>query len=587
MAKTESTAVNNLIDLVSSNQRSSKSIVHPDDDLFAGPPGPPKPIKKMKTPAQPLPTLPKPNAPTAVSPPRMTPSLAPMRGVGTVPPLPRTRAAGGTSRHTLPEHLPQVRMSTAPPTRGTTIPPIPQRGSVPVFPPKGRMSQPTFTPIASPVVTPDGTPPPERVNALPPLPTSNKPSAPSPANAAFAAAAPLTYPVQHRAPSPQHLARIDMTGDAVLGENWFESSRAVEKFEDETYVGTSPHVKQDRVRKSSSLVKKLILPAIGFMIVGAMIGGFIAFNGDKKKHTVATEPVASAPVPAKPSASNTALAASIAGGTNTGVENPVPAAPAANPLPNVAPAPVAALEPAPVAPATTNSAIHEIQTTRGVIQLADVRIDSKPAGATVTLVDGEKKSFLGTTPLATSLDASHTYDLEISLAGRPDQTAHLDPAHTQHLSIELSKTGKTAPQARVEAATPMKKSVAVAAPKAHHAAAVKSSVAAPTDEIADPGFDSKPVAVPAPEKKVEKAEKVEKPVVAAGTGTLMISSKPPCEILIDGKATGMSTPQRAMSLPAGAHKITLVNAGANINKTVMVQINADQATKLVKDLLAN
>jgi len=67
----------------------------------------------------------------------------------------------------------------------------------------------------------------------------------------------------------------------------------------------------------------------------------------------------------------------------------------------------------------------------------------------------------------------------------------------------------------------------------------------------------------------------------------MISTKPPCEILIDGKATGMSTPQRAMSLPAGAHKITLVNTGANITKNVMVQINADQATKLVKDLLAN
>ena len=127
-----------------------------------------------------------------------------------------------------------------------------------------------------------------------------------------------------------------------------------------------------------------------------------------------------------------------------------------------------------------------------------------------------------------------------------------------------------------------KKTVAVA-PKAHHAApaAVKASAAAPTDQIADPGFDSKPVAAPEPEKKVEKA------VVAAGTGTLMISTKPPCEIMIDGKATGMSTPQRAMSLPAGAHKITLVNAGANINKIVMVQINADQATKLVKDLLAN
>ncbi|MEO8841323.1 MAG: PEGA domain-containing protein [Kofleriaceae bacterium] len=572
MAKTESTAVNNLIDLVSSNQRSSKPIVHPDDDLFAGPPGPAKPIKKMKTPAQPLPALPKPNGSTAVSPPRMTPTLAPMRGAGTVPPLPRTRAAGGTSRHTVPEHAPQMRMTTAPPERGTTIPPIPQRGSAPVFPPNGRM-QPTFTPVLA-----DGTPPPERVTAHPATPERAKPS-----TAAFAAVAPLSYPVQHRAPSPQHLERIDMTGDAVLGENWFEASRAVEKFEDETYVGTSPHVLQDRVRETS-LVKKLILPAIGFMIVGALIGAFIAFNGDKKKHAVATHAVALAPVPAQPSAANAALAANIAGGTNTGATTTEPPQPA-----RPAPVAVAAIEQAPVAPAapaTTNSAIHEIQTTRGVIQLADVRIDSKPAGATVTLIDGSKKSFLGTTPLATSLDASHTYDLEVSLAGRPEQTAHLDPAHTQHLSIDLVKAARgetthAAPPTHVEVAAPApKKTVATVAAKPHHAAAVKTTAAAPTDEIADPGFDSKPVA-PAPEKKIEK------PVVAAGTGTLMISTKPPCEILIDGKATGMSTPQRALALPAGAHKITLVNSNANINKTVMVQINADQATKLVKDLLAN
>jgi hypothetical protein len=113
----------------------------------------------------------------------------------------------------------------------------------------------------------------------------------------------------------------------------------------------------------------------------------------------------------------------------------------------------------------------------------------------------------------------------------------------------------------------------VPAPK-HHTA-VKA-------QLADPGFDAKP----AP----EKAAVVEKPKAekaAGGSGTLMISSKPPCEIMIDGKATGLLTPQRGIPLAAGAHKITLVNAGEHIEKTLMVQINADQPTKLVKDLLAN
>ncbi len=65
----------------------------------------------------------------------------------------------------------------------------------------------------------------------------------------------------------------------------------------------------------------------------------------------------------------------------------------------------------------------------------------------------------------------------------------------------------------------------------------------------------------------------------------MVSTKPPCEILIDGKATGLRTPQRALPLSAGAHKITFVNAAEHVNKTVAVSITADHTTKLIKDLL--
>jgi PEGA domain len=550
MAKTESTAVNNLIDLVSSNQRSSKPIVHPDDDLFATP-GPAQPIRKMKTPAKAmpvlpsiLPALPKPNAPA-----RMTAPIS----TGAVPPLPRGRAPSGTAQHTLPEQL--LRTRTAPPPRGNTIPPIPQRQSAPVFPPKGRMSEPRFTP-SRPIATAEGTPPPERIS---PVQFDKATGAPINGVTAtqFQAPAP-TFPVM-----PQ-LSRIDMTGDAVLGENWFESSRAVEKFEDETYVGTSPHVKYERERSTTSLVKKLILPAIGFMVVGALIGGFIAFNGETKKKAATPESTA-ALVPAKPTAQNAALAASVAGGANTGV--PVAkSVEAPNPAAEPAPAPTPTVQPS--APD-----VHDVQTTRGVVHLADVRIDSKPAGASVTLLDGDKRSFLGTTPLATSLDPSRVYQLELSMAGHPDQVASLDPSRTKHVQIIISNKA-------VKAAAPIVQHEVVAPKKqapVHHAVAAKA--AAPTDTLADPGFDSAPVE--------PKQKEKDNPVVATGTGTLMISAKPPCEILIDGKATGLSTPQRAMPLPAGAHKVTLVNSGANINKTVMVQINADQPTKLVKDFLAN
>ncbi|MEP6861981.1 MAG: PEGA domain-containing protein [Deltaproteobacteria bacterium] len=525
MAKTESTAVNSLIDLVQSNQ--NKPIVDPSDDLF----GPPK---------QPA-------------------------------PLPRSRAPGGTSQLMLPEHRPSVRTTTAPPSRGTTIPPIPR---VARAAPK------------RPSTLPEGTPPPA-IQARPPtpsLPTLPQPvrATSSPALPPSPRATPAPAPDAKRAtsPTPAQLyaksktgpaaiqARIDMTGDMVRGDDWFEQSRAVEKFEDQTYVGTSPHVLHDR-HAARSLVKKLILPGIGFIIVGAVIGGFIALNSSGMKKVVAKAPAAHVTPATQPTAQNAALAAEVAHGANPGV-------PTASPIEAPATEQVAA-----TVPATAET--HDVQTTRGVVKLADVRIDSLPAGATVTLVEktstGEKKSFLGTTPIATSLDPTGKYEVVLALAGHPDQIAELDPAHTPHLQVALAKAGRATPaQPAIAKAAPSR---VAAAPKAavHHSAPPKS------EQLADPGFDS----TPAPEaaKPTEKAEKPEKPAAVASGGTLMISSKPPCEIEIDGKSTGLRTPQRAMPLPAGAHKVTLVNSDANVNKTLMVQINPGQSTKLVKDLTGN
>src|SRR3569623_1243366 len=179
-----------------------------------------------------------------------------------------------------------------------------------------------------------------------------------------------------------------MTGDMVRGEDWFEASRAGEKFEEQTYVGTSPHVLHDR-RAGASLVKKLILPGIGFIVVGALIGAFIAFNSNGKKTVAAKPPAPHVTAANLPTAQNAARAAAIAHG-----ERPEPPAPtSANALPNADR--VAAAVPG-------EAAGEEVQTTRGVVHLADVRIDTLPAGATVTLVEktapGEKKAILGTTP---------------------------------------------------------------------------------------------------------------------------------------------------------------------------------------------
>ena len=68
-------------------------------------------------------------------------------------------------------------------------------------------------------------------------------------------------------------------------------------------------------------------------------------------------------------------------------------------------------------------------------------------------------------------------------------------------------------------------------------------------------------------------------------GTLMVSSKPPCDIVIDGRATGLSTPQRAIPLPPGTHKVTFVNSAENINKTVTINVTAGTPTKLIQNLM--
>jgi hypothetical protein len=70
---------------------------------------------------------------------------------------------------------------------------------------------------------------------------------------------------------------------------------------------------------------------------------------------------------------------------------------------------------------------------------------------------------------------------------------------------------------------------------------------------------------------------------AAAEGTLQVGAKPPCEILVDGKATGLRTPQRELVLTVGSHRIGLVNQEYGIDETFTVEVSAGATAKLVKD----
>jgi hypothetical protein len=485
----------------------------------------------------------------------MTSTIPPMRGAGEVPQLPRDRTPSGTSQHKLPQLPPPVRVTTAPP-RSTTIPPLPKAASASGTPAPQLLQRPTQATLPPPVRS-------SRPSAPPPLPF------PAPVRTAPPMVAPVAAPFEPQ-PQPVEVKRsptLDHTGDVVEADDWFEPSRLVDRVEDEAWLGTQ---QTPKLSAQTPLWKKLILPAAAFIVLGMMIGGFVAYNNRKTNHVTAPPRVAvAAPATPKPQADVAAPLAPAPEPANAATATAGATQPEPPPPPIVtaapAPAPVAApAAPAPVQVAVAEPAVvHEVQTTRGIVKLVDVRIDSAPSGATVMLVDNGKTSFLGTTPVSASVDPARAYDVIFTLSGHATQMAHFDPNKTRRVDLLFAKGSSQIAQAKAAPAP---------APSHHssHATAHVKSIGS----LAEPSFD-RPAETPAPAHKAEPG----------GDGTLMVSSKPPCEIYVDGKPTGLTTPQRSIALSAGAHKITFVNSAESVNKTVAVSVRAGQPTKLIQNFM--
>ncbi len=210
-----------------------------------------------------------------------------------------------------------------------------------------------------------------------------------------------------------------------------------------------------------------------------------------------------------------------------------PAAPAAGPAkPAVQPAassptdrPIPATLPDPATPPVPHAAI------------AAFPITSSPSGAIVTLIDDGNATVIGRTPVSASIDPTHTYDVVVALSGHATRIQHVDPSATHELAVDL-----TAPRP--------------APPTPQH---------------------------PATQHRIAKAPAPSKTSTTPASGVLMLSSKPPCDITIDGKPTRLVTPQRAITLSAGTHSIKLTNAGQKINKTIAVTITSQHATQVAQD----
>ncbi len=540
MAKTESTAINSLIELTAT---ATPRKLAPDEDLMFTEP--------TKRPAG-----------KAVSVPRMSATLT---NAAPVEPLPRGRGAAGTQQNAVTPT--GVRVTTAPPTRSMTIPPMPP------LPPLPTQSAAAITPPPPPRTSRPSLPPPVRQTSAaaigaPPVPTPT----------------PVTDPSFDSAP----IAPIDLTD-----QSWFEESRAVDRVtgpvSESTWVGTVQVPKQTT---TAQWLGKLALPMGAMIVVGIFVGGYVAFDGEGGHARAAkTEPAAAVAPTTDLAKTEPAAVAPVADVANT-----EPAAAPTGDLPSTEPVaaepakpePVAAeptvtapakTEPAVTAPTTVAAAAVPVVATPvapgGKVSFVDVRLDSKPSGATVMLVDRGKTMFLGTTPISTALDPSRQYDVVFTYKDRPTLLEHIDPRTQSKLAVTLNRSGSKSAALPLTETAPIK----IVAPKVVAPKAIaKEAPKAETPKTEAPKVEA-PKAIA---KEVPKAEAPQ----AGGQGVLMVSSKPPCEIYVDGKATGLMTPQRSLPLSAGTHKITLINSAEKIKKTLTVQITADQPTKLIQDLMA-
>ncbi|ACY15963.1 protein kinase domain-containing protein [Haliangium ochraceum] len=190
------------------------------------------------------------------------------------------------------------------------------------------------------------------------------------------------------------------------------------------------------------------------------------------------------------------------------------------------------------------------------------RFTSEPAGARVELVprgDGAQASVdLGVTPAEAPLAAGQRYDAVFSLAGYVDARIPVEPGSRPELTVHAQLSAE--PSAAAPAPTkpsPAPTRRAATRPRANNPAAARTQPARRAEASA-PASDQ--------------------------TGVLMLGSKPPCRIYIDGKDTGKLTPQRALELPVGRHRIRLVNSDYGIEESFSVTIRSGETARVIKDM---
>ena len=192
-----------------------------------------------------------------------------------------------------------------------------------------------------------------------------------------------------------------------------------------------------------------------------------------------------------------------------------------------------------------------------VLQPLDItgKFDSQPPGAAVSLIIDGKRTELGPSPQTAKLDPRKSYQVLFEKAGyvSVNKPILFGGSTEEKVLVNLEKAGtETPPVAPVASHTPGP----VTHPETHPQTVVKTDT-------------------PKTDTPVETTPK--------GNGTLLLGSKPPCDVFIDGSSTGEHTPHKFTGLPAGKHKVTLVNNEFGIKESFTVEIKADGTEKQIKD----
>jgi hypothetical protein len=214
--------------------------------------------------------------------------------------------------------------------------------------------------------------------------------------------------------------------------------------------------------------------------------------------------------------------------------------------------------------------------------------ESTPPGATVSLIVDNKRQAIGPSPAKAPLDPRSSYQVLFEKPGyvSVNRPLSFSGALEEHVVVNLEKVAEDPPPAPPPSPAPPPRTAPPSRPpppaERPHRVSRPAPDRPPPDRTSEPG----PVTEPAPSGSGPDDAPEARATPDAKTrpqGVLVLGSKPPCDITIDGIATNLHTPQKEIKLAVGKHRVTLTNSEFGINETFTVDIKADVPEKLIKD----